>query len=472
MFLPSDDVLPRPSVVVLSESFWRTRFNADPGIVGRRLTLDAFPYTVVGVAPDEVQVFGRTSMWAMYPIQQSTARGMYLFRVVGRVKSGLSLKAADADLAAISGTLAQEFPKTNAGRGVAIEPMRDVVIGGELRRTSMLFLGVVAFVLLICCANVANLLLARGTARTRELAVRTALGADRRRVIQQLLTESLLLAASGGALGLVVGAGLLRVAGTMIPPGLLPQAVALTFDLRVVSFCAAAALIVGVLFGLAPAWQATSVHPAEALASGGRATTIRGGRFRGTLVAFEVATAVALLFGAGLLLRTLLVVTNVDRGYRAGNALTMMIDPVESKYPTPAARLVFYEAIEREVASLPGVRGVGWASTLPLGDLVRGSNLLRDRRRSAAAREPDAGRRLPDRQPVVLPRARLADRGRPRLRQPGYDLRGPRSASSTKRSSAPISTGAHPSACRLPCAIRPLAGRRRASGKSSAWRDR
>src|SRR5204863_6502013 len=120
-----------------SESFWRTRFNADPGIVGRRLILDAFPYTVVGVAPDAVQVFGRTSMWAMYPIQQSTARAMYLFRAVGRIKSGLSPKAADADLAAVSGALAQEFPKANAGRGVAIEPMRDVVIGGELRRTAM-----------------------------------------------------------------------------------------------------------------------------------------------------------------------------------------------------------------------------------------------------------------------------------------------------------------------------------------------
>ena len=162
----------------------------------------------------------------------------------------------------------------------------------------------------------------------------------------------------------------------MIPPDLLPQAVTLTFDLRVVLFCATAALTVGVLFGLAPAWQATSFHPAQTLASGGRATTIRGGRFRSALVAGQMATAVALLFGAGLLLRTLLVVDNVDRGYRAGNALTMIIDPVESKYPTPAARLVFYEAIEREVTSLPGVRGVGWASTLPLGMSYEGQTFF------------------------------------------------------------------------------------------------
>jgi putative ABC transport system permease protein len=307
-------------------------------------------------------------MWAMIPIERSTARDAYGLRAIGRLKPGVTIRTADTDMAGVSGGLAREFPKTNAGRGVALEPMHDAVIGGELRRTSILFLGVVAFVLLICCANVANLLLARATARTRELAVRTALGADRRRVIRQLLTESLLLAIGGGALGLGLGVAILRVAPAMIPEGLLPAAVTLTFDLRVVSFCAAAALLVGILFGLAPAWQATAFAPAQALASGTRTTSARGGRLRSALVAGEVATAVLLLFGAGLLLRTLLAVTSVDRGYRAENALTMLLDPLGSSYPTAPLLLQFYDAVEREVAAIPGVKGVAYATTLPLGE--------------------------------------------------------------------------------------------------------
>jgi putative ABC transport system permease protein len=154
----------------------------------------------------------------------------------------------------------------------------------------------------------------------------------------------------------------------MIPEGLLPAAVTLAFDLRVVAFCAAAALLVGLLFGMAPAWQATAFSPAQALASGSRTTSARGGRLRNMLVTAEVATAVLLLFGAGLLLRTLLVVTSVDRGYRAENALTMLLDPLGSSYPTPPLLLQFYDAVEREVAAIPGVKGVAYATTLPLGE--------------------------------------------------------------------------------------------------------
>jgi putative ABC transport system permease protein len=168
--------------------------------------------------------------------------------------------------------------------------------------------------------------------------------------------------------GLVLGVAILRGAPALIPEGLLPAAVALTFDLRVVGFCAAAALLVGVLFGIAPAWQATGFAPAQALASGSRTTSARGGRLRNMLVAAEVATAVLLLFGAGLLLRTLLAVTSVDRGYRAENALTMMLDPLGSSYPTAPLLLQFYDAVEREVAAVPGVKAVAYATTLPLGE--------------------------------------------------------------------------------------------------------
>src|SRR5262245_34835884 len=232
-FLPSDESQ-RSRVVVLSESFWRSRFDADPSVIGREIRLDGAPYTVIGVAPNEVQLFGRTSIWAMVPLARRPAlRTVYVLRVIGRMKPGVAFEAANADMTSIADGLTREFPATNKGRGVTIEPMHNALIGRDLRLTSMLFLGVVGFVLLLCCANVANLLLARATARTRELAIRSALGAGRARVIRQLLTESLVLSAVGGALGVAVGAAILRVAPSIVPQGLLPAAVTLTFDMRV-----------------------------------------------------------------------------------------------------------------------------------------------------------------------------------------------------------------------------------------------
>jgi putative ABC transport system permease protein len=366
-FLPSDDSQ-RTRVVVLNELFWRSRFASDPAIVGRDIRLDGDPYTIVGVVPKEAQILGRTSIWALRPIvRRPQLRTAYALQVIGRLKPGVSLEAAKSDMSAVAEGLARELPATNTGRGVTLEPAHDALIGSELRTTSMLFLGVVGFVLLICCANVANLLLARATVRARELAIRSALGAGRRRVIRQLLTESLVLSTIGGGLGIAVGAAILRIAPSVIPEGLLPEAVTLTFDTRLAVFCAATAFLVGLLFGLAPAWQATEFSSSNVIASDSRTATGRGGRIRSMLVAGEVATAVLLLFGAGLLLRTLLAVDNVDRGYQAESALTMLVDPLGSKYPTEPLLLQFYESLDREISSVPGVRSVAWASTLPLG---------------------------------------------------------------------------------------------------------
>ncbi len=366
-FRPSDNT-ERANVVVLSETFWRTRFNADPSVIGRALRLDGEPYTVVGVVPAGFQLLGRSSIWGLVSIDRNPeARSARFLRGVGRLKPGVTLAAASADLDAVADGLAREFPITNKGRGVTMAPMHTALIGTELRFTSMLFLGVVGFVLLICCANVANLLLARATVRTRELALRAALGAGRRRIVRQLLTESLVLSAIGGVLGFGVGAGILRVAPTVIPEGLLPSAVTLSFDIRVVAFCAATALVIGLLFGMAPAWQATELASAQTIASDSRSVTGRGGKLRGVLVVAEVATAVVLLFGAGLLLRTLVAVESVDRGYRADRVLTMMVDPLGSQYPTPTALRQFYDAIEQEIRAVPGVKDVAWTSGLPLG---------------------------------------------------------------------------------------------------------
>jgi len=363
----ADDEAKRPNVVVMSEPFWRRRYNADPSVIGREIRLDGSLWTVIGVLPEDFQLLGQTSLWAMRPLVNlpPRARGFYAFQVVGRLKPGVSIAAAETDLAAVAEGLAREFPQTNKGRGVALEGMHDSLIGSDLRLTSMLFLGVVGFVLLICCANVANLLLARATVRTRELAVRSALGAGRRRIIRQLLTESVVLSLLGGAMGIGVGAAILSVAPSLIPRGLLPATVTLAFDMRVIGFCAVAALVVGLVFGVMPAWKATDFSSAQVITSDSRTTT-GGGTLRGLLVIGEVATAVLLLFGAGLLLRTLIAVDAFDRGFRADSVLSMLVDPLGSKYPTPQSLQQFFDQVEAEIAAVPGVAGVAWASDLPL----------------------------------------------------------------------------------------------------------
>jgi putative ABC transport system permease protein len=368
-FRADDNAEGAPETAVINETFWRTRFGGDPGVVGRVVRLDGDPYTIIGVVPRDFQITGRTSLWAILKIARvPEGRGWHALQAVGRLRDGVSLDAARADLEGVAAGLAREFPATNAGRRPVVEPLHDALIGSELRLTSLLFLGVVAFVLLICCANVAHLLLARAAGRTRELAIRAALGAGRARVIRQLVTESLMLAAVGGVLGLAIGATIAGAAPALLPAGLLPPAVTVVFDLRVAAFCAAATLAVGLLFGVAPAWQATDVDPASALGTDSRSVAGGNGRIRGLLVAAEVATAVVLLAGAGLLLRTLVAVETFDRGYRAAptQVLTLYVDPLGSRYPTRESLLQFYDDVERETAAVPGVTRVAWTSQLPL----------------------------------------------------------------------------------------------------------
>ena len=370
----ADDEQKRARVVVFSEGLWESRFNRNPAIVGKEVKLDGELWTVVGVVPKEFEILGKTSMWAMRPFvnMPPRARASYQLQVVGRMKPGVAIEAAQSDLAAVADGLSREFPDFNKDRSVALEPMHDTMVGSDLKTTSFLFLGVVGFVLLICCANVANPLLARATARTRELAVRSALGAGRLRIVRQLLTESVVLALIGGALGIGVGYAILRVAPVLIPDGLLPGTVTLQFDIRVVAFCAIAALVVGVLFGIAPAWQATSFSSPEVMGSDSRTTTGGGGRLRSLLVMGEVATAVLLLFGAGLLLRTLMAVESFDRGFKAQNVLTMLVDPLGSTYPTPEKLRQFFDQVETDTRALPGVQDVAWSSAVPFGESVFG----------------------------------------------------------------------------------------------------
>jgi putative ABC transport system permease protein len=372
-FKPEDDG-PSPRVVLLGEAVWRRRFSADPSIVGRSVRLNGQPYIVAGVVADNVQFSRPAEIWTLsgqFP-DIPLLRAMRAFEVVARLKPGVTMEAAQAELGVISERLAREYPEANKGTGVIVEPIRAGIVGRDLQMTSVFLLGVVGFVLLLCCANVANLLLARATARAREIAVRSALGAGRGRIIRQLLTESLVLAVFGGTLGVGFGAAILRAAPALIPAGLLPPAVAPAFDVRVVLFGMAAALVVGLVFGVVPAWQATGASIAGVMSSGSRSATATGRRLRGLLVAGEVAAAVVILCCAGLLLETLLTLVSGDTGYRSASDSVLTLDfsvPTgkDTRYPSAEAINQFYDAVTHDVTALPEVRHVGWASSLPYG---------------------------------------------------------------------------------------------------------
>jgi putative ABC transport system permease protein len=379
-FVPADATT--PNVVVLNEGFWRRRFGADPSIVGRSIMINGQPQTVIGVVPSRFQLlpasvaFGGAppDLWGIFNPPRAGPpylRGAHFVFVVARLKPSVSFETAQREMTAIGHRNAERFPDTNKGHDPTLQPLREALVGSEMRLTSALLLGVVGFVLLMCCANVANLLLARTSARARELAVRSALGATRRRVVSQLLTESLVLAGLGGLLGVGVGWAILQAAPTLVPPGLLPNAVTLSFDERVVAFCAVATLLVGLVFGLAPAWQSTGVSIVQTIASDMRSATRRSGSVRGVLVVAEVAVAVLVLSGAGLLLRTLIALQSMDPGYRAQDALTMTMNvpmpgATPTRYGTPDLVRQFYGAIEREIGQVPGVRMVGLGGPLPL----------------------------------------------------------------------------------------------------------
>ena len=383
-FTPADDS-PDPRVVVVSEGFWRRRLGADPAIIGRSITLNDKPLTVIGIVPAAFQFVRPASAWVLLPLPAATAEGAArgqcgicrVLQVVARIKPGVSPEAARAELTSIANALAARTGGLSPRR-VVLTPLRDVVIGQELRITSLLFLGVVGFVLLLCCANVANLVLARATVRQRELAVRAALGAGRFRIASQLVIESLVLALAGGALGLSLAAIILRVAPALLPAGLVPGNLTLDLDTRVMAFSVLVAVASGIVIGLVPAWQASGLSLTQAI--GDRSQITRGGgRLRAGLVVAEVAVAVVVLCVAGLLVRTLLVVDGFEPGYRADPAtvLTARVDvpslTAGSRYPTAESLVDLMLRIEREVASVPGVASAGWATTLPLGGSQLGS---------------------------------------------------------------------------------------------------
>jgi putative ABC transport system permease protein len=384
-----DDNGPAPDVVVLSEGFWRRRFGADPALIGRTTRLGGRTFTVIGIVPADFQFdlpgttsAGPSMMWTLLNMPQdrgSAQRYPHYLQVIARLKPGVALEAARADIGAVADAIARETPGTNKGHAATAEPLRARVFGDELRLTAILLLGVVGLVLLMCCANVANLLLARASARSREFAIRSALGAGRRRIVRQVLTESFVLAIVGGLTGAAVGAVVLRGAPPLIPPGLLPTAVTLGFDGRVLTFCAVAAFVVAIFYGLSPAWQVTRLSPVHVMAADGRAVTGATAGFRRALAIGQVAVAVFLLCGAGLLLRTLLALEEVDPGSRRRDLLTMVVGaggPGLGSSPESMWRK--YAAFQREVEQVPGVHAVAWGSALPFDGLWYGQNFQID----------------------------------------------------------------------------------------------
>ncbi len=366
-------------VAVVSDQFWRNRLNADPNALGQNLNIGGRVYTLVGVMPAGFQfpvasegrdlwtTFSRTAEVDAPGETPATAqRGNHSLLAIARLKPGVTLPQASADLGTIARELAKEYPGTNAYAGIAAQPELEFLVG-DTRTPLMVLLAAVALVLIIACANVANLLLVRSSARVREIGVRAALGATRLRLIRQLVTESTILSVGGGLLGIGIAASMLRGVLHFYPENL-PRLEQIAIDPRVLLFSGALALCTGILFGLAPAIQASSPNLAATMREGGRTTTSGVGtsRLRSALVVGEVALGVMLLVGAGLLLRSLQRLSNVDLGFKPDHLVTASFDLSEVRYK-PDQQDQFIRELLSRLQHLPGVTAASGALPLPLG---------------------------------------------------------------------------------------------------------
>jgi putative ABC transport system permease protein len=368
-FTAQEDSPDAPKVAVISDALWRSRFGADPGAVGQSISLDDVQYTVVGVAEPALRFPERPDVWVPYVFQpyemDPQSRGSHSLYAIARVKAGVSMASAGAELSGIAKNLEVKFPDSNTGFGAAVIPLRDRIVG-DVRPALVAMLGAVGLVLLIACANVANLLLVRAAARESEMAVRTALGAGRGRIVRQLVTESVLLAAAGAALGVVLASWAVSAVVAFGPRGL-PRLDEISIDGRVLIFAAGVALLTGVLFGLAPAVQAARANTGESLRDGPRGSS-RGGaqRTRDALVVVEMALAVVLLIGAGLLMRSFIRLVNVNPGFRSEQLVTFNLTLPDAKYPFDRHRLAFSTELRERLRELPGTKDVAVSYGRPL----------------------------------------------------------------------------------------------------------
>jgi predicted permease len=379
--LPEEDKPGRPGVAVLSYGVWQRLFNLDRTIVGKSITLNAKTYTVVGVLQRSFMLnaevmpsegpMAKVDIFLPLPLGPDAAqrRGDENYNIVARLKPGVSVQQAQADINIIASGIRVK-DKRDASFGMDVVGLQNQVVG-DVRRALLVLLGSVSLVLLIACANVANLLLARAAGREKEVAIRTALGADWRRLARQLLTESILLGVLGGAAGLVVARVSLMIVRTM-NPGNIPRLDEIGINGAVLAFTFGLSLATGILFGLAPVWRATKLDPNASLKAGGRSGQSDGGlylkrhRLRGLLVASELALSLVLLIGAGLLIRSFIRLQSVAPGFTADNVLSMQFVVSDPKYKDEKMLNSFYHEVESRVAHLPGVVAEGAVSALPL----------------------------------------------------------------------------------------------------------
>ena len=372
-FLPEEDRPGVSGVVILSYGLWQRRFGSNPDVVGHSVTLDGRDHTVVGIAAPDLWVFGHVDLWvplAMDPAQAGR-RSDFLF-VVGRMKPGVSLDQARAEMNAISARLEQQYPQSNTGWRAVLVPLREEFVGNS-RDMLLVLLAAVGFVLLIACANVANLLLARAATRGREIAIRAAVGAGRGRLVRQLLTECILLALMGGAVGVI-----LAILGIDALVGFgaknIPRSSEIGVDARVLGFTVLLSTAAGALFGLAPALQVSRLKLNDALKEGDRSGTSSGGRrLRPALVVSELSLCLILLISVSLMVKSLYGLLNLDAGFNRENLLTMQISLPQMKYDSDQQVAAFYQRLIEGVRGAPGVVSATAVSPLPLSGM--GSNL-------------------------------------------------------------------------------------------------
>jgi putative ABC transport system permease protein len=391
--LPDEFVPGAPRAVVLSYGFWQRHFGGARDVVGKPVAVTGYPATVVGVMPKGAEWPRQVEMW--YPLRMRITESIlapdnFIFGCVARLKDDGTLEQARAQLAALAAPLEAEFPAKRRGVTVVVTTARDWIVGGELTRTLWVLLGAVGFVLVIACVNIANLMLARGTVRGRELAVRTALGAGRSRIVRQLLTESLVLALVGGALGTLLALWGAKILVMLAPSDTLQAAVEIRPSLPVLAAALGATILSAVFFGLAPALQGSTAQPGHALGERSARTTsgVRSRRAASLLVVTEVALSLTLLAGAGLLTRSLLRLRAADTGFEARRVLTFEASIPQSRFSTNAQVLTFADELRRRLGEIPGVSSVAIASAIPVGG---GGFYLGRTMIEAGAPEPPAG---------------------------------------------------------------------------------
>jgi putative ABC transport system permease protein len=356
-------------VVILSYDFWQHRFAGDANVIRQTITLSDQTYTIIGVMP---RGFGfpstRAQVWTpvAFNAAERATRDTNFIDVVARLKPGVSLEQAQANMNAVAQSQAQRYPQTNVGIGIKVASLQEHMVG-DVRPMLVVLLGAVAFVLLIACANVANLLLARATARSREMAIRGALGASRSRVVRLLLTESVLLAIVGGAFGLLLAIWSLDLLVSLKPANL-PRLAEINVNRTVFLFTAAVSVLTGVLFGLAPAWQVSKSDLNESLKESGRggSDAPRRQRMRALLVISEVALSLVLLIGAGLMIRSFSRLLAVDPGFKTDHVLTAFVSLPVAKYPKREEQVAFFDRLLERLRNVPGVSAAGLVTDIPL----------------------------------------------------------------------------------------------------------